>query len=208
MWISGGFAMTSPSAVPAAELKAKLRRLVMARRRETHAARNGQAASELSRRLVAEVPAQSNNIAGYWPLGDELDCRPGLEALRAAGAVVALPVVAGQGQVLIFRQWSPGDALEPGPFGTAHPTLRAPLVAPHILLLPLIAFDKTGQRLGYGAGYYDRTIGALRQNSQIVTIGIAYDEQEVDEVPADSHDQRMDAVITDRRTLWFNKAKL
>ncbi len=197
--------MTSPNAVPAAELKAKLRRVVMARRRETHIARNAQAAPELAKRLVTEIAPHGKTIAGYRPLGEELDCRPALEALRAVGATVALPVVAGQGQVLIFRNWLPGDTLEPGPFGTFHPTTRAALAAPSILLLPLIAFDGTGQRLGYGAGYYDRTISALRQSGQILAVGIAYDEQEVETVPTDPHDQRMDAVITDRRTLWFNK---
>jgi len=198
--------MTSPSAVPAAELKAKLRRVVMARRRETHIVRHKMAAADLAKRLVADISPKGKTIAGYWPLGDELDCRPALEALLATGAAVALPVVAGQGQVLIFRNWTPGDALDPGPFGTVHPTARAAMVAPNVLLLPLIAFDQTGHRLGYGAGYYDRTVAALRQSSQILTIGIAYDEQEVEAVPVDNHDQRMDAVITDRRTLWFNGA--
>ena len=198
--------MTSPSAVPNSELKAELRRVVMARRRETYLARNGEAAAGLVKRLLADIAPQGKKIAGYWPLGEELDCRPALEALRAAGAALALPVVAGQGQVLIFRSWCPGDTLESGPFGTMHPTARAPLVAPNILLLPLIAFDRNGHRLGYGAGYYDRTVAATRQSSEILTIGIAYDEQEVEAVPVETHDQRMDAVITDRRTLWFNSA--
>jgi 5-formyltetrahydrofolate cyclo-ligase len=204
IWPSGGFVMTSPRATATAELKAKLRRTVMAQRRETHIARKGQAASNLSERLLTDIPHQEQTIAGYWPLGEELDCRQALEALRAAGAIVALPVVAGQGQVLIFRCWTPGDIMDAGPFGTVHPSPRAPLVAPTILLLPLIAFDCTGHRLGYGAGYYDRTVAALRHNSQVLTVGLAYDEQEVEAVPVDSHDQRMDAVVTDRRTLWFN----
>ncbi len=198
--------MTVPKAVPVDQLKAALRREVMARRRAVHTARGNEASFALAVRLWKEIKANGNKIAGYWPLGDEVDCRPALTALKTAGAEVALPVVAGQGQVLLFRSWSPGDALESGPFGTAHPTTRAAIVAPFVLLLPLIAFDARGHRLGYGAGYYDRTIAALRRDRGILAVGIAYDEQQVDAVPSDVHDQRMDAVITDQRTLCFNEA--
>jgi len=198
--------MTTPSAVSVADRKAALRRDVLAKRRETHAIRAHDAARAVADRVLAEIPPQSKTIAGYWPLGDELDCRPVLEVLKAAGAEVALPVVAGQGQVLIFRAWCPGDTLDPGPFGTAHPGVRAAVVVPDLFLLPLIAFDATGHRLGYGAGYYDRTVGAQRRERSITAIGLAYDEQEVAVVPTDGHDQRMDGVITDRRTLWFNAA--
>lgn len=198
--------MTVPKAAPYPELKAVMRRDVLARRRAVHAARGNEAAFALAVRVCQEVTARGNKIAGYWPIGDEIDCRPALSALKTAGAEVALPVVAGQGQVLLFRSWSPGDTLEPGPFGTAHPATRAAIVAPAVLLLPLIAFDATGHRLGYGAGYYDRTVAALRRERGVLTVGIAYDEQEVGAIPADVHDQRMDAVITDRRTLCFNDA--
>lgn len=183
-----------------------MRRAVLLQRRAAHVARGPRAALDLARRVTAEVPAQNSIIAGYWPLGDEIDCRPALETFKEAGAEVALPVVAGQGQVLIFRAWSPGDPLDSGPFGTAHPTVRAAVVTPTLLLLPLIAFDATGQRLGYGAGYYDRTVAALRKGPGVNVIGVAYDEQEVAAVPVDGHDQRMDAVMTDSRTLWFNEA--
>jgi 5-formyltetrahydrofolate cyclo-ligase len=105
--------------------------------------------------------------------------------------------------VLIFRGWRHGDALESGPFGTAHPPARAPLVEPDTLLLPLIAFDAGGNRLGYGAGYYDRTVAALRRQRKMLVVGLAYDEQEVPEVPVGAHDQRLDGIVTDRRTLWF-----
>ena len=198
--------MTSPTSVSPAELKSAQRRDVMARRRAVHGARKDHAGADLAARVLAEIPSQNNIIAGYWPLGDEIDCRPALAALKAAGAEVALPVVAGQGQVLLFRSWCPGDQLQPGPFGTAHPTPRAAVVTPTVLLLPLIAFDATGHRLGYGAGYYDRTVGALRKDRAILVVGIAYDEQEVPAVPADRHDQRMDAIITDRRTLAVSEA--
>ncbi len=196
--------MTTPSA-RAAVLKAGLRRESLARRKLVHAARHDQAAAALTQRLVHGLPTIGKTIAGYWPIGTELDCRPALEALKAAGAEVALPVVAGQGQALIFRNWLPGDTLDQGPFGTMHPAVRAALVKPDVLLLPLMAFDGMGLRLGYGAGYYDRTVEALRRDRQVLTVGIAYDEQEIPTLPVDGHDQRMDAVITDQRTLWFNQ---
>lgn len=186
--------------------KAALRRLVLGRRKTVHAEKGVGAAESVARRVLEEVRAAQKRVAGYWPIGDELDPRPALQAVVDAGGEAALPVVAGQGQVLIFRQWKCGDPLDPGPFGTAHPNPRAPAVMPDILLLPLIAYDKTGHRLGYGAGYYDRTVQALRAQRDIVVIGLAYDEQEIDAVPAGSHDQRLDAVITDRRAVWFDPA--
>ncbi len=189
-----------------AELKAQMRRSMMARRSAVHADSAQAAAATISDSIQAAIPCTGNKIAGYWPLGDEIDCRPGLTALHTAGAKVGLPVVAGQGQVLIFRAWQPGDALDAGPFVTAHPQPRSPLMTPTTLLLPLIAFDNKGHRLGYGAGYYDRTIAALRRERMVLAIGIAYDAQEVEAVPVDVHDQCMDAVITERRTLWFNEA--
>lgn len=200
-----------PSAFSLSERKVQQRRAALKRRKDAHAARATDAAAALTVRALTAFKTQDFSIAGYWPLGDEIDCRPLLAALKSTGAQVALPVVAGQGQVLIFRIWTPGDALDQGPFGTAHPGIRAAVVVPRVLLVPLIAFDAAGNRLGYGAGYYDRTIAALRRaalnnEGAITAIGLAYDEQEVDAVPAEAHDQHLDAVMTDRRTLWFNEA--
>lgn len=186
------------------DTKAVLRRAMLERRRLVHRETGADAARAVAEHILAEIDPKGKNIAGYWPLGDELDCRPALAALVAAGATVALPVVACQGHALVFRTWAPGDALEQGPFGTMHPSARAPVVCPQIILVPLIAFDLTGQRLGYGAGYYDRTINALRTKGQLTAIGLAYDAQRVDAVPADVHDQELDAVITGSGTLWFN----
>ena len=188
------------------DLKAGLRRLVLSRRKALHDEKGTAAAAAVADHVLAQLHPTGKQIAGYWPIACELDPRPALEAVINAGGTAALPVVAGQGQVLIFRQWNRGDPLDPGPFGTAHPTPRAPTIAPDILLLPLIAYDATGHRLGYGAGYYDRTVQALRNQRDIIVIGLAYDEQEIDAVPVGSHDQRLDAIITDRRALWFNLA--
>ncbi len=191
---------------PKSDPKVQLRRAALNARRKVHSARAILAASALTERLCAELECDGKTIAGYWPLGDEIDCRPALEKFVSQGIEVALPVVAGQGQVLIFRNWTPGEPLETGPFGTSHPAANAPMCSPDILLLPLVAFDNIGQRLGYGAGYYDRTLAELRNRSQVLAIGIAYDEQEIEPIPAGRHDQRLDAVVTDQRALWFNGA--
>ncbi|MCA0201767.1 MAG: 5-formyltetrahydrofolate cyclo-ligase, partial [Proteobacteria bacterium] len=186
-----------------ADAKAALRRVMLERRRAAHRAIGPDAAQAVADFVCAEIDPHGKIIAGYWPLGDELDSRPVLEALAAAGAQIALPVAAGQGHALAFRQWNPGDALEPGPFGTKHPSSRAPVVTPQILLVPLIAFDLEGHRLGYGAGYYDRTIAAFRAHGQVTTIGLGYDAQRTDTVHADSHDQALDCIVTNAGALWF-----
>jgi 5-formyltetrahydrofolate cyclo-ligase len=142
-------------------------------------------------------------IAGYVTIGSELDCAPALAAFAGAGATVVLPVTAGQGIRLQFRVWKPGEALERGPFGTSHPTAGAAVAEPDTVLVPLLAFDGTGHRLGYGAGYYDRTLAALRLARPIRAIGLAFDGQEIPQVPADGTDQPLDAVITESRTLVF-----
>jgi len=186
-----------------ADAKAVLRRAMLERRRAVHRAIGPAAAGAVAEAVRAEIDPRGKIIAGYWPLGDELDIRPTLEALAAAGAQVALPVVAGQGHALVFRQWKPGDVLEQGPFGTMHPGSRAPVVTPEVLLVPLIAFDLEGHRLGYGAGYYDRTIAAFRAKGRVTAIGLGYDAQRTDTVHADGHDQALDCVITNTGALWF-----
>lgn len=188
------------------EPKAVLRRAALIRRREIHQKSAASAGAKLADRLCGEIDKAYKIIAGYWPIGDEIDCRPALERLAANGHHIVLPVVAGQGEVLLFRTWNPGDQLETGPFGTSHPGRRASVHTPDLLLLPLVAFDQVGHRLGYGAGYYDRTLAALHRDGGALAIGVGYDEQEIERIPADNHDQIMDAVMTDQRTLWFNKA--
>src|SRR5262245_57818214 len=112
-----------------ADAKSLMRRALLERRRAAHCAQGPAAAVAVKDRILAALSAERKNIAGYWPLGDELDCRPALAALAAVGAHIALPVVAGQGQVLLFRTWREGDTLDQGPFGTLHPTPRAAVVS-------------------------------------------------------------------------------
>jgi len=132
-------------------------------------------------------------VAGFWPLAAEIDVRPLLLALQDRGHPIVLPVTPARGHPLSFRLWRPGDVLETERFGTIRPTGEPR--TPDFLLVPLLAFDRTGGRLGYGAGYYDRTLAGLPGR---FTLGCAFAEQEVDSVPVGPYDRRLNAVATDR----------
>jgi 5-formyltetrahydrofolate cyclo-ligase len=138
-------------------------------------------------------PAAGAVVAGFWPLAGEIDIRPLLHALAKRGHAVLLPVTPRRGLPLEFRRWQPGDAMAMGRFGTPVPTGAA--MVPTVLLVPLLAFDWQGHRLGYGAGYYDRTLAALPGAR---TLGCAFAAQELDSVPVGPHDVRLDAVATER----------
>lgn len=140
-------------------------------------------------------------VAGYWPMRGEIDIRPLLEGLAARGHITALPVVAAPRTPLVFRRWKPGDPLAEGAYKTQHPEDTAPEVRPHCLLVPLLAFDRRGSRLGYGGGFYDRTIAQLRAAGGVVTVGVAYAGQEVEHVPAEPHDEPLDWVVTEREVI-------
>lgn len=160
-------------------------------------ARLGEAAAEAVAALAPGLGLDGLAVAGYWPMGDELDPRPLMRRLQAAGCRLALPVVTAPGQKLDFRAFAFGDVLEPGPHGTVHPAAGAAPVVPQALLVPLLAFDRQCFRLGYGGGYYDRTLESLRASAQVRTIGLAFAAQQVEAVPRDGHDQRLDAIATE-----------
>ena len=145
--------------------------------------------------LLAERGFRS--VAGYWPMRDEIDLRPLLLALADTGRDVALPAVTAPGEALEFRCWRPGAALVAGPFGTAHPGPEARAVEPDVVLVPLLAYDHRHHRLGYGAGFYDRTLAGLRARKKVLAIGVAYSAQRVAEVPVDSWDEALDLVLTE-----------
>ena len=159
----------------------------------------------LGARLVEHVlrdapPRPGQSIAGYWPIGTEVDVRPLLHVLHARGHPVLLPVTPPRGQPLTFRRWRPGDVMRPERFGTMRP-VGEPGV-PDVLLVPLLAWDGQGRRLGYGGGYYDRTLAGLPGR---LVIGCAYAAQKVREVPAETHDAPLDAVATEEGLTWFSR---
>ncbi len=144
------------------------------------------------------APPPGAVIAGYHPLPDEIDPLPLLARLEAAGFAVALPAHAPGARDLTFHRWRAGEPLAVGDFDVLMPLPDAPLLAPDVVLAPLLAFDAAGHRLGYGAGYYDRSIAHLRANKPVTVVGLAFDEQEVPAVPHEPLDQRLDWIVTPR----------
>jgi len=134
-------------------------------------------------------------VSGFSPLADEFRAWPLLRRLHGEGRALAMPVMQGKGQPLIFRAWSPGDAMDKAVWGIAEPKPDKAQVEPDILLVPLLAFDAAGWRLGYGGGYYDRTLRALRARKTIIAVGLGYDESQVDAVPHLDYDERLDWVL-------------
>ncbi len=143
--------------------------------------------------LLASIP-NSSVIGLYWPIGDELDPRFLMHALEQAGYALALPVVTTTDAPLVFRRWGQGDPLTGGPFGTQHPMDDAPVIIPEVIIAPLLAFDGDCYRLGYGGGYYDRTLAA---NPHIKAFGFAYGAQFVDDVVKEQHDWPLQGIITE-----------
>lgn len=137
-------------------------------------------------------------VSGYWPLRDELDIRRLLTVLHGEGMRLALPIVQGRGKPLLFRRWRPGDELVPAGFGLSEPPPEAPELVPRIVLAPLLAVDAQGNRLGYGAGYYDRTLEWLRAHGPVVAVGVAFEAQRVAEVPHDERDAPLDWIVTEQ----------
>jgi len=173
-----------------------------ARRRAAHAAQGETAGATLRDRLLTDIEiAGDAAVSAYWPMRDEIDPRPLLHALHDRGHPCLLPVVRGRGERLRFRVWHPGMALVAGSYGERIPGPDATEAAPSVLLVPLLAFDRTGYRLGYGGGYYDRTLAGLRATGDVTAIGLAYAAQEVARVPRDATDEPLDWVITEREAI-------
>ena len=148
----------------------------------------------LALHVLRDLPPPAGAIvAGFWPMGPEIDVRPLLDALHARGHPIALPETPPRGNPLIFRLWQPGIAMIAERFGTSRPD--GPIVRPDWLFVPLLAFDRAGHRLGYGGGYYDRTLAVL---PGAVAVGCAYACQEVDAVPTAEYDLPLQAVATER----------
>lgn len=182
------------------EAKARMRREAAARRAEAHAAGSG-AGEAAAHHLLALLGAWTGRdpggpVSGFLPIRSEIDPRPAMAALARQGRPLALPVIEGRGLPLRFRAWTPETPLAEGSFRTLEPA-SGDFLVPGLLLVPLLAFDARGCRLGYGGGFYDRTLAALRARGPVLALGLAYAAQEVAEVPAGPADMRLDGVVTE-----------
>ncbi len=150
-------------------------------------------------RQAGQAIAQSLRISAYWPIRTELDPRPLIASLLHDGHELCLPVVPGPDVRLEFRAFEDERDLIEGAFGAMIPPDSAARFEPQVLLVPMLAFDEAGYRLGYGGGYYDRTLEDLRSQHPTLAIGLAYDAQEVAQVPIEPTDERLDALVTPSR---------
>jgi 5-formyltetrahydrofolate cyclo-ligase len=186
--------------MPTRAAKQKLRADALARRDALDAGQRAAASQALAARALPFVLVPDAIVAGYAPIRSELDPSPLMHALGTLGAQLALPLIMGRDQPLQFRAWKPGADLLRGPLSILEPALDAPDVNPDIVLVPLAAFDRRGHRLGYGAGYYDRTLTQLRRLKHVVAIGVGFSMQEIAAVPVQSHDVALDYVLTEADT--------
>ncbi|WP_103332658.1 5-formyltetrahydrofolate cyclo-ligase [Pseudotabrizicola formosa] len=177
-------------------VKAAARQTAFAARKAAFAAGQGQAAELLADVLAAHGGAA---LAGYMPMRTEIDPLP---AMAAHQGPVGVPVIIGKAMPLRFREWSPGSAMVAGEFGALIPQ-EGGWLEPAVLIVPLLAFDARGYRLGYGGGFYDRTLEGLRARGPVLAIGFAFAAQEVDRVPIDATDQRLDMIVTDQGVRRF-----
>ncbi len=186
-------------------LRAKMRAA-----RNAHPASERQAAAQklaetapgFLRALVSLAPAKCP-VALYAALPGELDCLPLLQKLAAQGFPTLLPVAGERATPLRFLLWRPGEKLVPGRYGLREPEVSAPEMTPKILLAPLLGFDQRGGRLGFGGGYYDATLARLRPAGLLAAGGLAFAVQEIDSIPLEPHDAKLDFVITEERLLDF-----
>jgi 5-formyltetrahydrofolate cyclo-ligase len=187
------------------EPKALLRRAALARREAIEPA----ARVAFSRRLAAEGLRlarlwRPRIVSVFHPLRGEPDTLQLLTEL-AEGFGTALPAVSRRGSPLVFRLWRPGEPTRAGAMSIREPVEEAPIVEPDLLFVPLACFDRRGHRIGYGAGYYDRTLTNLRAMKPVHAVGVAYGVCEVAAVPYETHDQTLDAVVTEQETILFSE---
>jgi 5-formyltetrahydrofolate cyclo-ligase len=171
--------------------------------------RQREAAGVAVRRLFhAHVaPAAGSTVSAFWPSKGEIDVLPLLRDLHDRGHRCALPVVVARRTPLVFRRWTPETELVPGNFGIPVPPETAEIAEPELLLVPLLGFDRAGHRLGWGGGFYDRTLAKLRADRRVTAVGVAFAAQEVDRVPHGPDDQPLDWVITEREAIRIGDAR-
>jgi 5-formyltetrahydrofolate cyclo-ligase len=185
--------------------KADLRAAALAKRDALPAADRQAAAETIAGRGLPVEVAPGAIVSGFMPMKTEINPLPLLRKLADAGVQLALPAIAGRGKPLIMRAWQFGGPLKAGQWGIREPMPDAAEVAPDILIVPLACFDRAGHRIGYGAGYYDMTINALRAKKKVVAIGIGFAAQEISRVPATERDARLDLVLTEREVIDFRE---
>lgn len=181
-----------------AGIKAAARKAAFARRKAAHGARGPGCSSLLSECLAGY---RGVALSGYMPIRTEIDPLPAMAEAAAYGPV-GVPVIQAMGQPLKFSRWEPGCALREGPFGAMIPEVDDYIV-PEILIVPLVAFDRKGGRLGYGGGFYDRTLELLRAKRATLAIGFAYAAQEAENLPLEPTDQPLDMVVTEGEVITF-----
>ncbi len=188
------------------EAKVALRAAAHKRRAAFHPSLRSEAAQAATRHFFEGIEiGKSEVVAGYWPIRDEMDVKSLIAKLMDAGQPVCLPVVLGDEQPLELRVWQDGAPLYEAGYGTLAPADDAPRAEPDVILMPLLGFDKHGTRLGYGGGYYDRTLAALSKRPRL--IGFAFALQEIDHIPREAHDVPLDAIVTELGVRSFdNKA--
>ena len=182
------------------QAKNALREYAGARRRLAHRQSGPGAGVRAADHFLANVPvAPGAIVSGYWPIRDEFDVMPVMRRLSGAGYRCALPFVDKKRHVLIFREWRPGTVMLEGPFRIPEPTEEAAVLTPSLLLVPLLAYDSEGFRLGYGGGYYDGALADLRAaDGPVLAVGMAFSEQLVERVPHGMRDQQLDRIVTER----------
>ena len=184
-----------------AALKKQARSEASAIRKSIHENANGAGAVLAARGLPILKTPQLHIISAFHSFGTEISTFELFDKLVADGWTTALPIVVAKNTPLVFRKWAPGEPLVSGLWDIQIPPSSAPEVQPDVLLVPLLAFDRQGYRLGYGGGFYDRTLEKLRATKKVTAIGIAYAAQEVDSVLRDEHDQQLDWIMTECWTI-------
>ncbi|EHH67597.1 5-formyltetrahydrofolate cyclo-ligase [Gluconobacter morbifer] len=191
--------MAAPQISPLDQQKKDLRRRFA---QERHRLTPDEQERLSGRLLDAVLQTKYQVIAAVWPLPGEVDLRPFCHRLHASGRQVALPETPPRGNPLIFRQWTPETILFEGRFGTQYPD--GGLIKPDLVLVPFLAFDRQGFRLGYGGGYYDRTLAQLH----VPAIGFGYSGQEVKEIPVGSYDVPLSVIVTEQETIRIKHEKM
>ncbi|WP_291863563.1 5-formyltetrahydrofolate cyclo-ligase [Bradyrhizobium sp.] len=192
--------------MPTERSKADLRTAALAKRDALSDKKRASAARAVAERGLPIEITPGTIVAGYSPIRSEIDPVPLMRMLAARGARLALPAVLARGKSLAFRAWSPDDRLMLGPLGILEPSPAAAELVPDLMLVPLAAFDRLGHRIGYGAGHYDHTLAHLRKAKAVTAIGLGFAAQEIEAVPALSHDVALDYVLTETAMFDFRSS--